>query len=496
MGSRLILLMDNLSTVKNKVRLTILVAVTILVAWALHSELSSSKSIAKSSAQIDIDRSELVLRINDTLISVGNLLLGPNYMDRTEQETKQLARQAMPLLAAAQSNSPKDPVVLTKCSIVANYLGEPADGYTTTLKGLTSPKAQDLLQILESVYGERTISKADVPPMRQNVERLLPPSWYRDRLILMLAKKGGDQHLFEEQEEQLSKRSLGLFLKLLLLAGAGAILFLGGIVVVLVHILFVKRPLTPKGDLETVAAPADYGLLTVYSVFIAWLGTQVVCGYLAQPFVKGLTADKLNIIGAALITAAIYLVSNGPGLLYIYFFALRPNKLKFLDSLKFRLSFGSRGIKRMIGNGIMAWMAAVPLMLLAYYIGNRFLGSQGSSNPIIAIVTEAARSENFSATLLFYITLGVLAPLCEEALFRGFLYTYFRRFFGVLPATIMSASLFSVAHLDPGGLLPLFCLGSVFAISLEKTKSLLPAIIAHGLWNSSTFTLVLMLFSN
>jgi len=209
-----------------------------------------------------------------------------------------------------------------------------------------------------------------------------------------------------------------------------------------------------------------------------------------------LSVGQLGVTGTALLMTAIYIVSNGPGLLYIYLFALRPSQSKFFDALKIRLRYGDRGPGQMVAAGLMAWLAAIPLMALAYYISTQLFGSQGSSNPIIAIVTEAARHENFSATLLFYITLGVLAPICEEALFRGFLYTYMRRFWGVLPAALVSAALFSLAHLDPGGFLPLFCLGSIFAIALEKTKSVIPAMIAHGLWNSCTFTLVIFLFGN
>ena len=62
-------------------------------------------------------------------------------------------------------------------------------------------------------------------------------------------------------------------------------------------------------------------------------------------------------------------------------------------------------------------------------------------------------------------------------------------------AMLLSAAAFSLAHLDIGAILPLFALGCVFAFVVEKTKSIVPSIIAHGLWNSGTFTLVLLLFS-
>jgi len=109
--------------------------------------------------------------------------------------------------------------------------------------------------------------------------------------------------------------------------------------------------------------------------------------------------------------------------------------------------------------GLLTWMAALPLVVVAYLIAMKYFGSEGSSNPIIALVMETARSANLAATLIFYFTIGVLAPICEESLFRGFLYSALRRRLSVLPSMLISALVFAGAHLDAGGFLPLFVLG-------------------------------------
>jgi uncharacterized protein len=129
-------------------------------------------------------------------------------------------------------------------------------------------------------------------------------------------------------------------------------------------------------------------------------------------------------------------------------------------------------------------------------IAMKFMNSQGSSNPVIALVMEAARSADVPSILMFYFTLGVLAPICEETLFRGFLYTSLRRYWGALPSLLLTAFLFAGVHMDAGGFLPLFGLGFLFGFVVERTKSTLSSMVAHGLWNSGTFTLVLLLFGN
>jgi len=64
-----------------------------------------------------------------------------------------------------------------------------------------------------------------------------------------------------------------------------------------------------------------------------------------------------------------------------------------------------------------------------------------------------------------------------------------------LPSMLVSAVLFAGVHLDAGGFLPLLTLGMLFAFTLERTRSILPCMVAHGLWNSGTFTMVLLVFS-
>ena len=123
-------------------------------------------------------------------------------------------------------------------------------------------------------------------------------------------------------------------------------------------------------------------------------------------------------------------------------------------------------------------------------------GYSGSSNPVIPQIMEAARSGNLPAISIFYFTVSVLAPFCEESLFRGFLYSSLRRKFSFLPCALTTAVLFAGAHMDPGGFGPLFALGLVFAYVVERTKSTLPTMVAHGLWNGIEFTVALLLFGN
>ena len=74
----------------------------------------------------------------------------------------------------------------------------------------------------------------------------------------------------------------------------------------------------------------------------------------------------------------------------------------------------------------------------------------------------------------------VLAPAFEEIIFRGVLYGSLRARFGVWPAVVMSAAIFALAHgYGAAGFASVFLSGALWAWSYERTRSLLPGMIAH-----------------
>lgn len=82
---------------------------------------------------------------------------------------------------------------------------------------------------------------------------------------------------------------------------------------------------------------------------------------------------------------------------------------------------------------------------------------------------------------------GVAVPIAEELFFRGFIYTGLRHRWGLRVAVTVSAVIFSLVHMVPGVLLPIFAMGVLFALLFEATDSLWPCILLHGLINSLAF---------
>jgi membrane protease YdiL (CAAX protease family) len=81
----------------------------------------------------------------------------------------------------------------------------------------------------------------------------------------------------------------------------------------------------------------------------------------------------------------------------------------------------------------------------------------------------------------------VVAPLCEEIFFRGFLYRILRGRMGLWPAVVIDGSLFGAVHLTSGGPLAVAViapLGFLLCLVYERSGSLYPCIALHALNNS------------
>lgn len=80
----------------------------------------------------------------------------------------------------------------------------------------------------------------------------------------------------------------------------------------------------------------------------------------------------------------------------------------------------------------------------------------------------------------------IAAPLCEEIVFRGYVYPAAKRFAGPWVAMVCSALIFGAAHGSLSALLPLVIFGCVLVYLYEKTGSLWAPIAVHLCFNGAT----------
>jgi membrane protease YdiL (CAAX protease family) len=106
------------------------------------------------------------------------------------------------------------------------------------------------------------------------------------------------------------------------------------------------------------------------------------------------------------------------------------------------------------------------------------------------VLEQLGTNEGTSLLLLSAALTCVVAPICEEFLFRGFIFTALCNWRGVWPAAIITGLLFGGVHVGSApavDLVPLAGLGFGLCLLYRATGSLYPCIAAHSLNNSLAF---------
>jgi membrane protease YdiL (CAAX protease family) len=86
----------------------------------------------------------------------------------------------------------------------------------------------------------------------------------------------------------------------------------------------------------------------------------------------------------------------------------------------------------------------------------------------------------------------VAAPLAEEIFFRGFFFQGMRRSYGWQKAALISSALFGALHFQLAAFLPTFLMGYVFALLFNRSNSVWPGVILHGLINAVGVSIALI----
>lgn len=231
----------------------------------------------------------------------------------------------------------------------------------------------------------------------------------------------------------------------------------------LVALLAATQILTPP-NLPVKPIPADVDRLNAVVSGIA--SALVECVFLLAPLYFALRAFAWH-EGAAFADAG---AVDAPVL-------RRPSLAAGLRALGLRGFDAARALA-----GVVAGFAAIYLFGALYNLLH-------IPTNVDALLREAVRAPLTTlATLLVAI---VVAPVCEEIFFRGFLLPGLARAVPLWAAVLLSALVFGFAHADPGSFVPLVAIGVVLGMLRVWTGSVWPGVALHALNNLTAAIYVL-----
>ena len=162
------------------------------------------------------------------------------------------------------------------------------------------------------------------------------------------------------------------------------------------------------------------------------------------------------------------------------FFVLLFSKEKITDVLSIRKMKWSTVF------GVIAFtMAASPLVTLVNLLSQ-----------LVVENTVASNSTQFLSLhpLLLIFFVGILAPVCEEVVFRGAIFSGYRKEGNVFKAVIASGLLFGLLHMNINQASYAFVIGILLGFLVEATGSIFSSILFHVLINSTNA--IMMIISN
>jgi membrane protease YdiL (CAAX protease family) len=144
-----------------------------------------------------------------------------------------------------------------------------------------------------------------------------------------------------------------------------------------------------------------------------------------------------------------------------------------------------------IGAGLV--IAAHPLVLLTEGITSFAMHGKAQSQNVVEFFLNASERSDRKAVFIMLVLAGVVAPVAEETIFRGYLYGVLKRYLGGVGAGLFTAALFAAMHMNVAALPALFLLAICLTLAYEATGSLLVNISMHAFFNLSMLVAILIL---
>jgi len=147
-----------------------------------------------------------------------------------------------------------------------------------------------------------------------------------------------------------------------------------------------------------------------------------------------------------------------------------------------------------IVNLLVAWPIMMAAITITTFVAGLIWGTdyEMQQHQQLEMITQYTQ---LPVRIMIVFVAVVIAPLLEEMLFRGFVQTTIRSFFGVRnsawPAIAASSVFFAIMHADPGHWPALFVLGVCLGYSYEKSGSLFRPIFIHLFFNASSIATTL-----
>jgi membrane protease YdiL (CAAX protease family) len=327
----------------------------------------------------------------------------------------------------------------------------------------------------ESVSEDRLQAKAALIASREG--------WLTDLVLVDVHRRLGPEGGLGAVEAQRRARSLRFAAGLLGVGTVTGLLLALGVVTIVV-LIFRKglRLSEPKARLPfmvpwTVIDAIEAVAVLLFVMVAGGLATSLLLGELLNP--------EDWPLGRPILMGIQYLLVSGVTIAVIWH-RMGPRASRPLRVLGVR----AKRALRLIGTGLTGYGAFLTGMLAIAALLGRLIGD---AMPLAQSTEEIIGSAQSAGEIaIYFVLVCVFAPVFEELIFRGYVYAGLRRIMSVRTAIISGAAIFAAVHLNAEAFLVVGLIGALLCYLYERTRSLIPGIIAHGVHNGLVLAVMLL----
>ena len=450
------------------------------VSWlaALLLVLSFAAVLVSASSTLKMDRFDapeqaLSLMVGRTMDAQDGLSRAPQWeqkvMNWVSGDGAAERAQAIAWYQEMSARS-EDPAVPLQLAILQAESGQISQAVLSAHEwdGKKDPLPQ-YAEIIRAAYGdEPSPSPAVVEALQGRLADVLPIGWFYDRLIIRLAQRAGHTDLASVIQQESGRRADRLYRYSRRLTVLELAIMLTGSYCLLM-IWRSRRTGSNSIRLHDPGIPPPWPGSVGAAVLLRGgaLGALVMVACLMYMPPENASLRALAIP-----------LTNLPLLALAYYHLFRPAGMTFEEGFGLGLPWAS------FGKLLTAVLAVAAAGLWGEWLMDRVTEHWQLGSHWTEWFDEDLVWGSSSVTMVSLLEYVILAPLFEELVFRGLLFAILRRRFRFLPAALISAAIFGLAHgYGVIGLISVCWSGVLWAWIYERTGSLGPGILAHAVNN-------------
>ncbi|MEN6411689.1 MAG: type II CAAX endopeptidase family protein [Veillonellales bacterium] len=217
------------------------------------------------------------------------------------------------------------------------------------------------------------------------------------------------------------------------------------------------------------SARVTWNLKTVFTIYILRLAVGLILVRLLYPLLFVAHSAVIEITDRLVMIGLVWLV-------------IRQSRGNFSE---LGVSWDHLFANTLKGIGAGVFLLAISVFSERLYTTVLFLSP--SQHPLVAQVEQASSWEQLLSPLFLA---GVAAPVAEETFYRLFTFLPFKEKWGLWSGAVASAAIFALMHFNLYWLAEMIVVGVGLALLYYQTGSLLSAVVAHSVINSTKLLLL------